>query len=135
MKIHLTYEGVHLAVAMPALAFPYRSAARTPALSRRRSKGMMPRSPLFILLRFELLQLLLEYHYYSYIYIYIERDIYTKDRGIMPFERLLDNAGVRPSPCGGGNACHGRFPKFHRVFLGRGPGTLKSDIVSKNIHN
>ena len=27
-------------------------------------------------------------------------------------------------------AC-GRFPKFHRVFLGRDPGTLKSDIVSK----
>ena len=25
----------------------------------------------------------------------------------------------------------GRFPKFHRVFLGRDPGTLKSDIVSK----
>ena len=25
---------------------------------------------------------------------------------------------------------HGRFPKFHRVFLGRDPGTLKSDIVS-----
>ena len=24
-----------------------------------------------------------------------------------------------------------RFPKFHRVFLGRDPGTLKSDIVSK----
>ena len=24
----------------------------------------------------------------------------------------------------------GRFPKFHRVFLGRDPGTLKSDIVS-----
>ena len=22
---------------------------------------------------------------------------------------------------------HGRFPKFHRVFLGRDPGTLKSD--------
>ena len=31
---------------------------------------------------------------------------------------------------------YGRFPKFHRVFLGRDPGTLKSDIVSnKNIHN
>ena len=26
---------------------------------------------------------------------------------------------------------HGRFPKFHRVFFGRDPGTLKSDIVSK----
>ena len=26
---------------------------------------------------------------------------------------------------------HGRFPKFHRVVLGRDPGTLKSDIVSK----
>ena len=30
---------------------------------------------------------------------------------------------------------YGRFPKFHRVFSGRDPGTLKSDIVSKNIHN
>ena len=26
---------------------------------------------------------------------------------------------------------HNRFPKFHRVFLGRDPGTQKSDIVSK----
>ena len=26
---------------------------------------------------------------------------------------------------------YGRFPKFHRVFSGRDPGTLKSDIVSK----
>ena len=26
---------------------------------------------------------------------------------------------------------YGRFPKFHRVLLGRDPGTLKSDIVSK----
>ena len=25
---------------------------------------------------------------------------------------------------------YGRFPRFHRVFLGRDPGTLKSDIVS-----
>ena len=25
---------------------------------------------------------------------------------------------------------YGRFPKFHRVFLGRDPGTLKSNIVS-----
>ena len=25
----------------------------------------------------------------------------------------------------------GRFPKFHRVFLGRDPGTLKSDIANK----
>ena len=25
---------------------------------------------------------------------------------------------------------YGRFPKFHRVFLGRDSGTLKSDIVS-----
>ena len=26
---------------------------------------------------------------------------------------------------------YGRFPKFHRAFLGQDPGTLKSDIVSK----
>ena len=25
---------------------------------------------------------------------------------------------------------HGRFPKYHRVFWGRDPGTLKSNIVS-----
>ena len=28
---------------------------------------------------------------------------------------------------------YGRFPKFQRVFLGRDPGTLKSDIVSTKI--
>ena len=28
-------------------------------------------------------------------------------------------------------AIYGRFSKCHRVFLGRDPGTLKSDIVSK----
>ena len=28
-------------------------------------------------------------------------------------------------------AMYGRFPKLHRVFSGRDPGTLKSDIVSK----
>ena len=27
--------------------------------------------------------------------------------------------------------CYGRFSKFHRAFLGRDPGSLKSDIVSK----
>ena len=26
---------------------------------------------------------------------------------------------------------YGRIPKFHSVFFGRDPGTLKSDIVSK----
>ena len=31
-----------------------------------------------------------------------------------------------------GQRGYGRFPKFHRVFLGRDPGTLKSDIVLKN---
>ena len=29
---------------------------------------------------------------------------------------------------------YGRFPKFHRVFLGRDPGTWKSDIVSNKQH-
>ena len=33
--------------------------------------------------------------------------------------------------CRRATAKHGRFPKFHRAFLGRDPGTLKSDIVSK----
>ena len=28
------------------------------------------------------------------------------------------------------SSVYGRFPKFHRVFLGRDPGTLNSDIVS-----
>ena len=32
---------------------------------------------------------------------------------------------LRPS------GAYGRFPKVHCVFLGRDPGTLKSDIVSK----
>ena len=32
-----------------------------------------------------------------------------------------------------GRESYGRFPKFHRVFLGRDPGTLKSDIVSKEL--
>ena len=32
---------------------------------------------------------------------------------------------------GGAIGAYGRFPKFHCVFLGRDPGTLKSDIVSK----
>ena len=31
---------------------------------------------------------------------------------------------------GNGHIACGRFPKFHRVFLVRDPGTLKSDIVS-----
>ena len=44
---------------------------------------------------------------------------------------LLASAGL----IRGWAATYGRFPKFHRVFLGRDPGTLKSDIVSKNIHN
>ena len=30
----------------------------------------------------------------------------------------------------GALSSYGRFPKFHRVFSGRDPGTLKSDIVS-----
>ena len=29
---------------------------------------------------------------------------------------------------------YGRFPKFNRAFLGRDPGTLKSDIVFKKKH-
>ena len=33
------------------------------------------------------------------------------------------------------NNVYGRCPTFHGVFLGRDPGTLKSDIVSKTIHN
>ena len=33
--------------------------------------------------------------------------------------------------CCGEGSPYGRFPKFHRVFLGRDPGTLKSDIMSK----
>ena len=43
----------------------------------------------------------------------------------------LSYIGPRATSRGGGHTPYGRFPKFHRVFLGRDPGTLKSDIVSK----
>ena len=48
------------------------------------------------------------------------------------------NGQARGGPEGGGSEGYGRsayeysrFPKFHRAFLGRDSGTLKSDIVSK----
>ena len=62
---------------------------------------------------------------YIYIYIYIYIYVYTYlNHGVL--EKVTVN--LRPAE-------HGRFPKFRRVFSGRDPGTLKSDIVSKNIHN
>ena len=60
-------------------------------------------------------------HIYIYIYIYIPVCRVPTRAVSRPFLRAKD---------------YGRFPKFHRVFLGRDPGTLKSNIVSKrNIHN
>ena len=58
---------------------------------------------------------------YIYIYIYILHIYaFSTKFGLPSGER-----GVTPEKC------YGRFPKFHRVVLGRDPGTLKSDIVSK----
>ena len=63
---------------------------------------------------------------YVYIYIYIHTIIYT-----IMFRGRGRRGGAR-GPCHGRPAGpYGRFPKFHRVFSGRDPGTLKSDIVSK----
>ena len=56
---------------------------------------------------------------YIYIYIHICKYIYIYIFPLPPHPP--------PSPP------HGRFPKFHRVLLGRDPGTLKSDIVSKKV--
>ena len=49
-----------------------------------------------------------------YVYIYVYIYIYT---GVVTTKSSARSCG--------------RFPKFHRVFLGRDPGTLKSDMVSK----
>ena len=57
---------------------------------------------------------------YIYIYTYIERDIYIYIS--LMFRALLKRRLL---------TWYGRFPKCHRVFLGRDPGTLKFDIVSK----
>ena len=84
---------------------------------------------------------------YIYIYIYTYTNIYiyiymgrpfvwpsgarswsrprTPDRG----RNRAGRAGNRAARAGIGLS--GRFPKFHLVLLGRDPGTLKSDIVSK----
>ena len=44
-------------------------------------------------------------------------------QGAFAIHFISSDAGIR--------MLYGRFPKFHPVFLGRDPGTLKSDIVSK----
>ena len=59
---------------------------------------------------------------YVYIYIYIYRPVGRRLRG------LGSGGGVGGRPRRPPR--YGRFPKFHRVFFGRDPGTLKSDIVS-----
>ena len=55
-------------------------------------------------------------HMYVYIYIYITV--------LLSYNTMLCNVMQH-------NMTYSRFPKFHRAFLGRDSGTLKSDIVSK----
>ena len=55
--------------------------------------------------------------------------------GRTPVERKRGRAVRRPVCEFGEQVMYNRFLKFHSVFLGRDFGTLKSDIVSKNIHN
>ena len=55
--------------------------------------------------------------------------------GIEATTYVDDLAGLINGPAQAMRASYGRFPKIHSVFLGRDLGTLKSDIVSKNIHN
>ena len=59
-------------------------------------------------------------HTYIYIYIYIY---------ICPLDARLNDPRADLAVLLGWH--YGRFPKFDRVCLGRDPGTLKSDIVSK----
>ena len=70
-----------------------------------------------------------ETNYIIYIYVYIYICMATCAERDFRVERLREVAAPpwgKSAPRG-----YGRFPKFHRVFLGRDPGTLKSDIVSK----
>ena len=63
------------------------------------------------------------YVLYIYIYISVPRPAFQKPQpAVLASVCLSESACVR---------VFGRFPKFHRVFWGRDPGTLKSDIVSK----
>ena len=55
-----------------------------------------------------------------YIYIYRERE---RVQYSVTTWALAEDAADRAL------SLYGRFPKFHRVSLGRDPGTLKSDIV------
>ena len=48
----------------------------------------------------------------------------------VPLQRASLLEGTKRVPRSGGRK-YGRFPKFHNFCLGRDPGTLKSDIVSK----
>ena len=64
------------------------------------------------------------------IYIYIYTYVYTHYIQVKSATSLWTPALEFDSPPES-NPLSGRFPKFHRVFLGRDPGTLKSDIVSK----
>ena len=66
-------------------------------------------------------------HVCVYIYIYI----HTISRVRSVFNRSCSEL-LSSGPWGFEFVhAYGRFPKFHRVFWGRDPGTLKSDIVSK----
>ena len=69
------------------------------------------------------------YHYDVYIYIYI----YINDNKRNNNNNNNNSAHVGFAGSAESKAPYGRFPKFHRVSLGRDPGTLKSDIVSTKI--
>ena len=66
---------------------------------------------------------------YIYIYIYIHLHVLNLVFSCVTFDPALGlRGGELLAYCL--SFVYGRFPKFHRVFLGRDPGTLKSDIVS-----
>ena len=79
---------------------------------------------------------------YTYVYIYIcnvyththtHTHTHTWHTSISILRSSIGSCrdAIRPTTTSGSSGPCGRFPKFHRVFLGRDPGTLKSDIVSK----
>ena len=70
--------------------------------------------------QFELLE-----HYPFVYWDWTNGSLSSNSRQVDRFEAAVSQSAV-PSP-----PSYGRFPKFHLVCLGRDPGTLKSDIVSK----
>ena len=65
-----------------------------------------------------------------HIYIYIERERERYAHTYIYIYIYIYILSAKPCRAMEEGQC-GRFPKFHRVFLGRDPGTLKSDIVPK----